>query len=400
MPNPFIVSPELNVKDVADLYVRTNFQNLQNYFSRQNQFLDFQFLEIIFSAAESNRRVRHGLNVVPHDLVRLEMSGTGVVTWHRARFDKNFLYVSSTGPARIRLFVGQYSRSPVDPGVKSTDAEQWYAFRPEGDGGDGGENYIPEGGAEGDYLEKASADNYALEWVSGTFSGYSARYNETFEKVGLREVLLQILNFSYVAPTIALTSSTSTALREKGTTVASLPLTATTGKRSENITGVTFYKNGVLVNTVASPTPGGGAENYTDASGFSDTTSYFARVTDGTDTVQSNTLTFTYVYPYYYGVGAPGLSAANVALLTKYVIANTSSVARQFSPTSQVYYFAYPASYPALTSILDTNGFETIADWTVRTENITGLDGNAVSYRIYEFNNLTTQTNFTNTFRQ
>lgn len=399
MPNPYIVSPELNVKDITDLYLRTNFQNLSNYYARQNQFLDFQFLEIIFSAAESNRRVRHGLAVIPHDLVRLEVTGTGVVTWHRNRFDKNFLVVSSTGPARVRLFVGQYFRSPIDPGVKSTDEEQWYAFRPEG-GGDGGVNYIPEGGAVGDFLEKSTEENFALAWENGTFSGYSARYNETFEQVGLRDVLLQILNFSYVAPAIVLTSSTSQALREKGTTVASVPLVATTTKRSNDITQVTFYKNGVLVSTVSSPSPGGGAENYTDGSGFTDTTTYFARVTDGTGTVQSNTLTFSYVYPYYYGVGAPGLSAAAVGGLTKSIIANTASVARQFSPTNQVYYFAYPAAYPALTSILDTNGFETIGDWTVRTENITGLDGNAVSYRIYEFSNLTTQTNFTNTFRQ
>ena len=68
------------------------------------------------------------------------------------------------------------------------------------------------------------------------------------------------------------------------------------------------------------------------------------------------------------------------------------------SPSSEVYYFAYPSSYGSLTSILDTNGFETLSDYTKRTENITGLDASSQEYFIYEFNNLTTQTDFNNTY--
>ena len=88
------------------------------------------------------------------------------------------------------------------------------------------------------------------------------------------------------------------------------------------------------------------------------------------------------------GAGAAGLSASSVAGLTKRVITSTASRTESITASnSNVFYFAYPASYGALTSILDINGFETFPDWTLRTENITGLDGNAVSYRIYEFNN-------------
>lgn len=232
------------------------------------------------------------------------------------------------------------------------------------------------------------------------YKGFSARFNEAFDTIGTKDTLLQILDFAYAPPAISLSSPTSSALREKGTIVATVDLNAVTTKRSDDITGVDFYKNGSLVNSVIGPNPLGGTESYTDPFGFSDTTSYYAIVSDDVGPIQSNTLTFTEVYPYYYGVGAPGLSASDVAALTKDIIANTATVARQFSPISQVYYFAYPASYPVLTSILDTSGFETIGDWTVSTQNITGLDGNAISYRIYEFNNLTTQTGFTNTFKQ
>ena len=93
--------------------------------------------------------------------------------------------------------------------------------------------------------------------------------------------------------------------------------------------------------------------------------------------------------PYYFGSDVPGITAAAVAGLTKNVIASSANVNRTFVHAGgDVFYFAYPASYGALTSILDQNGFETIGSWTLRTENITGLDGNPVSYRIYEFNNV------------
>lgn len=402
MPNnPYRESPELNAKDIGDPYVRTNFQNLKDYFTRQNQLLDFLFLEVIFTQAEDLRRVTHELGYIPRDLIRMEVSGTGIATFHRGKFTNRFLFISADGPVRLRFFVGNFYKSPVGPTSKADLIEQWWALYPDiPDPTPGGDGNLPVGGVAGDYLQKVSATDDDAEWADGTFEGFSARFGESFATVGLRETLLQILDFSYLAPTITLTSPVSTALREKGTTVASVGLTATTVKKSDDITGVTFYKNASLLYTVPTPSSGGGAESHTDGAGFSDTTSYFARVTDGINTVQSNTITFTEVYPYYYGVGAPGLSAASVGGLTKYVIANTATVARQFSPTAQVYYFAYPASYPALTSILDTNGFETIGDWSVSTGNITGLDGNAVSYRIYEFNNLTTQVNFTNTFKQ
>jgi hypothetical protein len=102
----------------------------------------------------------------------------------------------------------------------------------------------------------------------------------------------------------------------------------------------------------------------------------------------SASASFTFVYPYYYGPGAVGLTAAAVAGLTKDIRTSTASLNRVFTATAgQVYYFAYLASYGALTSILDENGFETIGDWTLRTEDITGLDATAQSYRIYEFDN-------------
>jgi hypothetical protein len=210
--------------------------------------------------------------------------------------------------------------------------------------------------------------------------------------------LMDMIFYAYAAPTISLSSSVSTALREYGNIIPSLTLSATTVKKSDPITSVTFFRNGTLVDTVATPLPNGGVETYSSTPPVTGPTTFYSRVSDGTSTVQSNTLTYSFVYPFYFGVGAQGLTNVQIASLTKSIQTkqNTNTIT---SPTSQVFYFAYPSSYGFLTSILDTNGFETIGDYIVRSVVITGLDGTPQNYRVYEYANLTTQVNFTNQYK-
>ena len=107
---------------------------------------------------------------------------------------------------------------------------------------------------------------------------------------------------------------------------------------------------------------------------------------------------FNFVYPFYWGVGAPGLTIAQIAGLVKSV-SSKSNKAVVSSPAGEVYYFAYPSSYGPLSDILDDNAFSTITDYTYRpAESYTGLDGTPQNYDVYEFNILTTQTDFTNTY--
>lgn len=259
---------------------------------------------------------------------------------------------------------------------------------------------MPVGGLDGDFLQKDTTAPAGTAWVSGSYSGFSARFSAFITTTSLDDAIKQIFNFQYTAPSISLSTSPSNSIREKGTVVSSVTLNATTTKRSNPITGVTFYRAGALVNTVATPNPAGAVESYVSATPFSDTMSFYAQVTDGTSTTTSNTVTHTYVYPYYYGVGAAGLTGTQIAALTKDVRVSTANVAFTSSPSSQKFYFAYPSAYPALTSILDQNGFETIGAYTVRTVSITGLDTTSQSYRVYELTLATTQTSFTNTYKQ
>lgn len=253
--------------------------------------------------------------------------------------------------------------------------------------GASGETGLPEGGLEGDFIQQTTDGEG--EWINGSYEGFSARFNEAFSSTSLDDTIRKILNFAYLAPLISLGASGSGTVREKGTVVASTLLTATTTKRTDPILTLEF-RQGTTSLLLEDPAvnPNGGSSSHTYATSFSDNISFNARAFDGTTTVTSNTVNFTFVYPYFHGTGAPGRTAAQVAAMTKSVITSNANLNRSFTPSDgDVYYFAYPAAYGALTSILDENGFETIADWTLRTENITGLDTTSQSYRIYEFNN-------------
>lgn len=206
----------------------------------------------------------------------------------------------------------------------------------------------------------------------------------------------------YSAPSITLATSPSAGAEEIGSIISSVDLNATTVKNSSPITGVTFFRNASLIHTQASPLPNGGLESYTDTTPVTTTTTYTAKVTDGTTTVTSNSQTFTFVSAYYYGVAAPGLDiSSDGGGLTKLIQSNKASTTTTTSPTAQVYYFCYPDSYPALTSILDKNGFETISDYVVTTGiTVTNSFGQTNTYRKYEFDHLTTQVNFNNTYKE
>lgn len=222
---------------------------------------------------------------------------------------------------------------------------------------------------------------------------YSDRFDEQITVNTVTEALDAIFNFTYVAPGVTLSAVPGTSVREFGNPITSQALTATTVKRSNPITSVEFYRGVSLINTVGTPIAAGGVETYEDTDSVGTTSSWTAKVGDGTSVTTSNSITVTFVYPFYYGVGAPGLTAAQVAALTKSVKTQSNTTVTT-SPVSQVYYFAYPKSYGLLDEILDPNSFDISADFTIRDEPITGLDASAVDYYIYEFQNITSQVNF------
>jgi hypothetical protein len=251
--------------------------------------------------------------------------------------------------------------------------------------------------ASGIYNPGAGGSGGDASGISYVRDGYSIRFNENVNVTTVAQALDNIFEFGYESPDITLTSSPAPEVVEDGTNIASVGLTAFTVETSSPIIQVTFYRNGSLIDQNTSPPSGGGNVTYTDNTAVTSTTTWTAEVTDGVSTTTSNSQTITYVYPFFYGVGAQALTMSQIAALTK-LVQTKQDTTTTTSPTNQVYYFAYPASYGSLTKILDQNGFETISGYTQHTYSYTAADSTVQSYYAYEFNTLTTQTNFKNTY--
>lgn len=253
---------------------------------------------------------------------------------------------------------------------------------------------LPPGGTEGQVLTVGPLPTQTPGWNSYAYNGFSARFGSLFSSISLDDTLLQILNLTYTPPSVSLSGTGSGTIREKGQVVASASLSANITRNSDPIDRIRFFR-GVTLLYDENPAlnPNSQVAPYVDATPFSDNVSYTSVVTDdgttgGPTNVTSNTVTYQFVYPYYYGADVAGLTPAQVGTLTKDIIVSTATVNETIAALNgEVFYFAYPAAYPALTSILDVSNFETIADWTVSIGNITGLDATPQSYRIYEFNN-------------
>lgn len=223
-----------------------------------------------------------------------------------------------------------------------------------------------------------------------TFDAWSARFNEQFTSTGLMDTLTKIIKPQYTPPTINLSGS-SNILREKGDVVNSITLTANIVRRSNPIDQVRFYQGMTLINTKTGTIPNGGTETSPYSTPFSDNISFRAEVDDtqvgddGPTTVGSNTITYQFVYPYFWGTAANSTqTAAQVAAMTKDVRASSASVERTFSASAGNYfYFAQPASYPAITKIFDANNFEVQGNFRSFVGDYVALDGSTQSLRVY-----------------
>lgn len=241
------------------------------------------------------------------------------------------------------------------------------------------------------------------------FDVFSLRFNEQFTSTGLMDTLEKIIKPGYAVPTISLSGSGSGTIREKGVSVTSVNLSAVIVKKSYDISAVRFYRGATLLDTQTSggAIPSGGTNNYTYSTAFSDNTSFTAQVDDtagdlgGPSTVTSNTVSFTFVYPYFYGPEWQGVPSPWYSVLTKDVIVSTATLTRSFTVNgTQKMEFAYPQSYGDLTEILDVSNFNTLPDWTKTTKVYSALDGASVNYNHYKFNNIAVAGTYQFTFKR
>ena len=118
---------------------------------------------------------------------------------------------------------------------------------------------------------------------------------------------------------------------------------------------------------------------------------YSATVSDGTTTVNSNTISIKFINPIYIG-SLSTVDATNIKTMTKRVV-NVSNQSYIYDITNKRMCIAVPSNW-ALKTIIDANGFDITKSFTKNTRNIYCLDGLTRPYMVY-YSEPTSQNNFT-----
>lgn len=114
---------------------------------------------------------------------------------------------------------------------------------------------------------------------------------------------------------------------------------------------------------------------------ISDTKTFTLSVTDGKDNIRSSSITFSFVYPFYYGTFIDSLTEADIKNEVKLVeLKNNKTIT--ISYTDMRVFYAYPKNYGELKSIKDNNGFEYINDFEKIEMKINNVD-----YYVYKIKN-------------
>lgn len=230
----------------------------------------------------------------------------------------------------------------------------------------------------------------------------------TFANKNVTDVINDLL-YPYVAPVInslSVTSDKSGTLLENGEVVTATKLTANVTKKSQAITKVEFFHGDTSLAAVTDAVDKGGSivtPDGTTIPPIDKTTTvkkFTVKVTDATGTVSKDSSAYTFIYPYYFGKVADGVTPDEAAIkaLTKSVESKGNKT-KAYTLVNEKVVVAYPKSYGDLKSILDASGFESLTGFTKTEVNVTGLDGTAVAYYVYTLNAGATVTNFNYQFK-
>lgn len=234
--------------------------------------------------------------------------------------------------------------------------------------------------------------------INDSSAGESFDGNRTITRSGLPNInvggtttaeFLENLCFPAVPPTLSFSSLGGP--YEKGL-ARSLSLSATVTPNDAASIDLRQFKQGATV--ISTEASNAMSESVSSIKTTVTYTAYVEYMLDGAQTLSANQ-TASFYAPSFYGVGAAGNENETwvKANLTKTIRANRILTAT-FNPTLQRYYFVYPQSMGALSSVLDPNNFEVISGFTQFTATFTLADGSSEPYYIYRSNDNTTQSGY------
>lgn len=219
--------------------------------------------------------------------------------------------------------------------------------------------------------------------ANGTNANIVVTVEPTEDGITVREEIVGTLKTYYLSLTPYIAGAISVSLDDAviidpdqarvtsvGRVIATLQVFATLIKGRENVTastvtapaGLDLTYQGLLNLTTLNAS---GSQVITlSPTSVSTTTTYTININDGT-TVNTSSATVTFVYPFLYGNSAT-TSPSYYTDLTKLVQTKANKTVA-LNAVGAYFWFGYPSSYGNLVQVLDQNGFDVTADWTVFT---------------------------------
>ena len=242
------------------------------------------------------------------------------------------------------------------------------------------------GGSEGTYTN----DTPTPAALGGISKG------ETFSNVSFSDMFTKLL-YPYVKPTVTARSTPNGGVFEKGSSQTVTAIAAIITKGTAAITKVEALDGSTVLGEKTSTDFGSSTVTISVSQTVTINKSFTARVTDSENkTYTANTASFSFVYPYYYGVA--GASATINETLIKSLTKSIKSKGTQtvsYTASDQRMIFASPY---AVSKIVDPNGFDVTTTFTMTRVSVTGLDETAQSYYVYAANEASTVSAFSVTF--
>ncbi len=239
--------------------------------------------------------------------------------------------------------------------------------------------------------------------TSSSLGGISAGTN--LNNMSIQDILTKLF-YPYVPPSVSasIIYNPIENLYEFGQTIIITQIKAIVTKKSENLTNIKFYQNGLEINEITNSVSDGGTFTYTFSTPIIITSpinaDYFqTKVIDSSGKIVSaNTTSLNFCYPYYYGlINVEDKITEDLIKGLEKRIEKKGTKSYTYNPNYQRMVIAYPQTYGMLKSILDKNGFEQINSFSCNEISIIGLDKTSQLYYVY-VNDASTNIDFKMTF--
>lgn len=214
----------------------------------------------------------------------------------------------------------------------------------------------------------------------------ASEHTNGFDNVPITDLITELL-YPYTEPVInSFTLNPGAGVKEKNVALEVKTASVKVTKKSKAIESVSLYKGSSLVETKNDEIASTGTTltfTINETLDGSANTTYQVRVAEKNGKTKTSDATYSFVYPYFYGIISGGASVDSDTILafTKSVRAKGSH-SYSYTTNNQCPVIAYPKEYGDLKSIVDPNNFT--QNWTKTVVNVNnGTTIKGIDYYVY-----------------